>query len=226
MFKTINPVDNKLMKAFEELSAENLQDKLNLAENTYRKFWCRTRFSTRAATLRSIARTLKEEEERLAALITLEMGKPLKQAVAEVQKCALLCTYYATHGERFLQPKQAVSGAGTPALISYEPMGAILGVMPWNFPLWQAMRFAVPAIMAGNVVLLKHAPNVPQCALALEAVFKNAIRHDGVFQNLFIAVDQVSKVLGNPVVQGVALTGSERAGAAVAGLAGKNISGG
>ncbi len=223
MFKTINPLDNKLVKAFEELSTESLQEKLKLAENTYQKFWRHTRFSTRAATLRSIAKRLKNEEERLGALITLEMGKPAQQAIAEVQKCALLCEYYAAHGERFLQPKQTVSGAGAAALVSYEPMGAILGIMPWNFPLWQAMRFAVPAIMAGNVVLLKHAPNVPQCALALEDVFKNAIRYDGVFQNLFIATDKVSKVLEHSVVQGVALTGSERAGSAVAGLAGKNI---
>ncbi len=223
MFKTINPIDNKLIKSFDVLSTESLQDKLKLAEDSYQKFWRYTRFSTRIAMLRSIAKRLKDEEERLGALITLEMGKPIQQAIAEVQKCALLCTYYAAHGERYLQPKQMLSGAGTAAVVSYEPMGAILGIMPWNFPLWQAMRFAVPAIMSGNVVLLKHAPNVPQCALALEDIFKNAIRHDGVFQNLFITVEQVGKVLGTPIVQGVALTGSERAGSAVGGLAGKNI---
>lgn len=166
--------------------------------------------------------TLTKKQHLLAERCTLEMGKPLKQAVAEVEKCRLLCEYYKEHAQQFLQNNH-ISTDASESYVVHEPLGVILGVMPWNFPYWQVFRFAIPAIIAGNTVVVKHASNVAGCAILIEDLFTEAGFPEGVYQNLLISGEQVQKVIENPDIKAVSLTGSEKAGASVAATAAKHI---
>jgi succinate-semialdehyde dehydrogenase/glutarate-semialdehyde dehydrogenase len=204
-----------------QIDSTQLQEKLRVAEEAARS-WRDSSFAERAALLRRVGELCRERAPQLGRIASEEMGKPITQAIAEVEKCALACEYYAERGENFLAPKVVASDASE-SYVTYEPLGVILAVMPWNFPFWQVMRFAAPVIIAGNVGVLKHASNVPRCAEAFEQLFTDAGAPKGVFQNLAIGSSMVAEVIKHKSVQGVALTGSEYAGSKVAELAGSLI---
>ncbi|MDB5256714.1 MAG: Aldehyde Dehydrogenase, partial [Chitinophagaceae bacterium] len=166
---------------------------------------------------------LEKDKNDLGKLITREMGKTLQEAIAEVEKCADLCGFYASNGEKWLSPHSVEQTEKTEKWVEYHPLGIILSIMPWNFPFWQVFRCAVPALLAGNAILLKHAPNVPLCALKIEELFLKAGFAAGIYQNLFIAEEQVESILSDTRVKAVSLTGSERAGRSVAALAGRYL---
>ena len=217
-FQSINPATGAVLATFETLNGSALEDRLRRAAAAYAQ-WKKTSFAERARLMNRAADLLESEATEFGRIITEEMGKPLRDARAEALKSSRGCRYYAENAEAFLRDEHiATEAAGS--YISYQPLGAVLAIMPWNFPFWQALRFAAPALMAGNVALLKHAPNVPRCALAIESIFCRAGFPDGVFQNLFIETDQVAAVIEDPRVQAVTLTGSERAGRDVASRAG------
>jgi succinate-semialdehyde dehydrogenase/glutarate-semialdehyde dehydrogenase len=220
-YQSLNPLTGQLIREFEEHNDQAVQKTLNRAEDTYAG-WREVTFAERASRMHAAARQLRQNKDRYAQLMTDEMGKLKREAVAEVEKCAMTCDYYAKHAADFLadEPLSVENGE---AYLTYEPIGAVLAVMPWNFPFWQAIRFAAPNLMAGNVGLLKHAPNVPQCALALEEVFREAGFPEGTFQNLFISNEQVATLLEDPRVRAATLTGSERAGSAVAQKSGEQL---
>ena len=165
---------------------------------------------------------LEKDHQHFARIITSEMGKLLRGSIDEIEKCARGCRFYAEHGEKFLA-EQIVSSDARRSYVRYDPLGAVLAIMPWNFPFWQVFRFAAPALMAGNVGLLKHASNVPQCAFAIEKIFRDAGFDPGVFQTLLVENEAVEKIIRDPRVKAVTLTGSERAGSAVAGAAGREV---
>ena len=181
---TINPATGEVLKTFEPLSSTQIENKLQLASEAFRTHR-RTTFADRAAKMMRAAEILEQEKDECARLMTLEMGKPLKAAVGEALKCATGCRYYAENAEKFLADEVVETGARR-SFIRYLPIGVILAVMPWNFPFWQVMRFVAPALMAGNVGLLKHASNVPQCALKIEEILRRAGFPEGVFQTLLI----------------------------------------
>jgi succinate-semialdehyde dehydrogenase/glutarate-semialdehyde dehydrogenase len=182
----------------------------------------RTSFAERATHMRKAAAILDGECRELGRLMTLEMGKPIKAAIAEAEKCATACRYYADNAERFLAD-QPVDIEGGKSWVAFQPIGVVLAIMPWNFPFWQVFRFAAPALMAGNVGILKHASNVPQCALAIEDVFRRAGFTDGAFQTLLIGSELVEEIIADPRLAAVTLTGSEGAGRSVASAAGRNL---
>jgi succinate-semialdehyde dehydrogenase/glutarate-semialdehyde dehydrogenase len=218
---TVNPATGEVVKRFDPLNDEELENKVALADRAFRQ-WRRTTFSERAALMQRAADILDERKEHWGYLMTLEMGKPIKAAVAEAEKCAWVCRFYADNARRFLADEPVATDAGQ-SYIRYEPMGPVLAVMPWNFPFWQVWRFAAPAAMAGNTGLLKHASNVPQCALAIEEIFCEAGFPAGVFQALLIGSGPVKRLLEDPRIKAVTLTGSEPAGASVAETAGRQI---
>ena len=218
---TINPTTAETLKVFTPLTAEEIETKLHLAETAYQAYRL-TSFEYRRERLLKAGKILENNARKWAEIITLEMGKPIKQAVAEINKCALVCRYYAENAESFLHPKAIASDASYSG-INYQPLGLILAVMPWNFPFWQVLRFAAPALMAGNVGLLKHASNVPQCAEAIASIFSEAGFPEGVFQSLLITSSQVEGVLRDRKVKAVTLTGSELAGRKVASVAGDEL---
>ena len=213
---TTNPTTGELERTFESLTEAEVSDRIGRAADTFTTYR-RTDFATRAAWMRQAADVLEASDS--AQLITREMGKPLKEAEAEVAKCAKAMRYYAEHAEGFLadQPTEE------PAYVRWQPLGVVLAIMPWNFPLWQVVRFAAPALMAGNVGLLKHASNVPQTALRLQDVLVEAGFPEGAFQTLLIGSDAIEDVLTDPRVAAVTLTGSEPAGRSVAAIAGREI---
>jgi succinate-semialdehyde dehydrogenase/glutarate-semialdehyde dehydrogenase len=221
MFKSINPATGHIIAHYPTMSEELLAAVLDEA-STSAMAWARVEVSLRGSMLERVATLLEAKQEVFARLITQEVGKPLAEARAELEKCALLCRYYAENAPGFLADER-IQTAAAESLVSYEPLGVVLGVMPWNFPFWQVFRFAVPVLAAGNVALLKHAPNVCGCALAIEALFIEAGYPEGVLRALFIEIDQVESVIQHDAVQGVALTGSEKAGAVVAAIAGRAI---
>jgi len=221
MFKSINPATGHVMETYPPLSANAARQCVRNAGSAA-KLWAQVDVRTRAATLERLALLLESEQEDYAQLITREVGKPLVEARAELGKCALLCRYYAAHAPGFLADEQ-INAAAKESYLSYQPLGVVLGIMPWNFPFWQVFRFAVPVLTAGNGCLLKHAPNVTGCALAIEALFLDAGYPQHVLSALPIEIDQIGAVIEDDVVQGVALTGSERAGSAVAAAAGRAI---
>ena len=184
--------------------------------------WSVQGFAYRAGILNNTAAILRRDKDELATLITNEMGKVIAEAKAEVEKCAWVCEYYAEHAESFLMDERIEAGYYS-SFVSYHPIGAVLAIMPWNFPFWQVFRFAAPTLMAGNVALLKHAPNVTGCSLAIQKIFEEAGAPEGVFQSLIIDVPEIEKIVSADIVQAVTLTGSERAGTSVAMLAGKHI---
>jgi succinate-semialdehyde dehydrogenase / glutarate-semialdehyde dehydrogenase len=218
---TINPATGEEVKTFDPLGDEEIDRKLSLAAETFREYR-KTSFEERSRMLLRAAEILEEEAEDFGRLMTSEMGKTLAAATAEAQKCARGCRYYAENAERMLADEE-VELEGAKAFIRYQPLGPVLAVMPWNFPFWQVFRFAAPALMAGNVGLLKHASNVPQCALAIEGIIHRAGFPEGAFQTLLISSSQVQAVIDDPRVRAATLTGSEGAGRQVASEAGENI---
>lgn len=221
MFESINPATEQVLARYASMSAEALTVALEEARTTA-MVWSRVEVELRAAMLERVAVLLDAKREEFAQLITAEVGKPIAEARAELDKCALLCRYYAEHAVGFLADQRIQSGTHE-SVLSYQPLGTVLGIMPWNFPFWQVFRFAVPVMTAGNVALLKHAPNTCGCALAIEALFLEAGYPQGVLRALLIEINQVKSVIEHDAVQGVALTGSDKAGAAVAALAGRAI---
>jgi len=216
-----NPATEELLATYETLSDGEIEAKLAAAE-TAAASHRRVPVEDRAAMLAKAAKVLERNRNTFAEILTQEMGKPIVAARAEVEKCALVCRYYAEKGPEFLADKPLDSNA-TRSFVRYLPIGPVLAVMPWNFPFWQVFRFAAPALVAGNVGLLKHASNVPQSALAIEDIFREAGFGDGVFQTLLIGSDKVAQVLKDDRVKAATLTGSEGAGRAVASLAGDQI---
>jgi succinate-semialdehyde dehydrogenase/glutarate-semialdehyde dehydrogenase len=216
-----DPTTGKKVKSYKIISNKELHKTIDAADNAFRS-WSQTELEERARLLREVARILGEEQDALAMLITREMGKLLKDAKAEVEKCAWACLYYAQNAERFLRDEYIATEASK-SYISYRPLGVILAVMPWNFPFWQVFRFAAPNLMAGNTILLKHAPNVPGCALAIAEIIEKAGFPKGAFSTILIDEKRVKKVIKSRAVKGVTLTGSVGAGRAVAGMAGKAL---
>jgi succinate-semialdehyde dehydrogenase/glutarate-semialdehyde dehydrogenase len=220
-YKTLNPTTGKTEKTFKDHSSKEAEERLGKASLMFEQ-WRRMAFSVRGKHLESVARVLEESKGEFADLITTEMGKPIMQSVGEIEKCAWVARHYAEFGARMLQDEHVDTDAEE-SFVTYEPLGVILGVMPWNFPFWQVFRFVAPTIMAGNVVVIKHASNVPQCALAIEEVFKAAGVPEGVFQTLLVSSSRLDRLIENDRVAAVTLTGSEKAGIEVARLAGKVV---
>src|SRR4051812_7045014 len=220
-FKSIYPYTQEVKAEYELMTDDAINNCLSLAEKAYKQ-WRKTSFKERSMLMLRVAELLITKRNDLAYTITLEMGKTLKEAKAEVEKCATSCRYYAENAERFLKEEMMPSDASK-SYVRYDPIGAILAIMPWNFPYWQVFRFATPYLMGGNVALLKHAPNVCGTALAIEKLFLEAGYPEGVFQTLIIDVDTVPYIIDQNIVQGVTLTGSEFTGSKVAELAGRSI---
>ena len=218
---TTNPNTGKTVRTFEPYTAARVNESIDRAVGAYREHR-RTSFSERAKHMRAAAEILDAECRELGRLMTLEMGKPYKAAMAEAEKCATGCRYYAENAERFLTD-EPVQMEGGRAWVAFQPIGVVLAIMPWNFPFWQVFRFAAPALMAGNVGILKHASNVPQCALAIEDIFRRAGFVDGAFQTLLVGSDAVEGIIADQRIAAVTLTGSEGAGRSVGAAAGKNI---
>ncbi len=218
---SINPATGEKLKDFSAFDDSEIEKRLSRAEKAFRKYRGTT-FTERSELMHATAELLFQEKEKFAEIITLEMGKLFRDSVAEIEKCARGCRFYAENGERFLEDEVAQTDAAK-SYVEYQPLGPVLAIMPWNFPFWQVFRFAAPALMAGNIGLLKHASNVPQCALAIEEIFCRAGFDDGVFQTLLIEPEQVEKVIVDPRVKAVTLTGSEKAGSAVASTAAREI---
>lgn len=219
--QSVNPATGQLIRDYPEHGPAECAAILDGVAHAARDF-SRTPFAERARCMTALAGLLIAEAPAHARLITAEMGKLVREAEAEVRKCAQVCTYYAQHAEAMLAPAP-VRSAAAESLVTFEPLGTILGIMPWNFPFWQAIRFAAPAVMAGNTVVLKHAPSVCGCALAVEELFRRAGFPENVFRTLLIPLDLVESVIAHPGVRGVSLTGSVRAGRSVAALAGKHL---
>src|SRR6266496_2695837 len=218
---SINPATGEKLKEFSPFDDAEIAKRLKLAENASSKYR-RTRYIDRSVLLEAVAELLFQEKKKFAEIITLEMGKLLRASVEEIEKCARGCRFYAENGERFLEDEPAQTDAAE-SYVQYQPLGPVLAIMPWNFPFWQVFRFAAPALMAGNVGLLKHASNVPQCALAIEQIFCRAGFDQGVFQTLLIEPEQTEKIIVDSRVKAVTLTGSEKAGSAVASTAARHI---
>jgi succinate-semialdehyde dehydrogenase/glutarate-semialdehyde dehydrogenase len=218
---SINPATGELMRKYEVLSADALDRKLQLATTAF-SAWKQIPFSERSRLMLNCADVLERQKSEYSRLMTLEMGKPLRAAVQEVEKCARTCRFYAEKAESFLSDEPVTTDAAR-SYVRYQPLGPVLAVMPWNFPFWQLFRFAAPALMAGNVGLLKHASNVPQCAVEIENVFRRAGFPEGVFQTLLIGSDRVASVIEDTRIAAVTLTGSVGAGSSVASVAGKQI---
>jgi succinate-semialdehyde dehydrogenase / glutarate-semialdehyde dehydrogenase len=221
VIRSINPATGETLRAFEPHSDAEVEQKLARVAGAFVQHR-RTSFAERSRLIVRVAEILESERHEHARMITQEMGKPLRAAVQEVEKCALGCRFYAENAARFLADEH-IETPPTRSFIKFQPIGAVLAVMPWNFPYWQLFRFAAPALMAGNIALLKHASNVPQCALALEDVFCRAGFPEGVFQTLLIGSDRVNKIIEDHRIAAVTLTGSVAAGASVASTAGKAI---
>jgi succinate-semialdehyde dehydrogenase / glutarate-semialdehyde dehydrogenase len=221
LLRSVNPWNGNLIEEFEEYSGPQLAA---LAGKSGRAFenWRKSSFSLRSTIMKKVADRLLENTEIYAKAITSEMGKPITESRAEVRKCAWVCNYYAENAEKFLR-KQTVGTDADLSFITYEPLGAVLGIMPWNFPFWQVFRFAVPTLMAGNTVLLKHASNVQICARHIENIFAEADFPEGVFCNLVVGSGRMKKIIGYDIIKAVSLTGSESAGRQVAEIAGRNL---
>jgi succinate-semialdehyde dehydrogenase/glutarate-semialdehyde dehydrogenase len=220
-YVSLNPATNQLIQTHASWDVQRLEQALEKAHSA-QQIWAQTTYAKRAEVLRNAVLHLHAQHDRYAILITQEMGKPLREARAEVEKCAGVCDYYARHAEEFLRAEPVVSDAAK-SYVAYYPLGVVLAIMPWNFPFWQVFRAAAPALMAGNALVLKHAPNVPQCALAIESIFRACGLPEGMFTNLMIEVEQVAEAIASPHVHAVTLTGSEAAGRKVAACAGQHL---
>lgn len=221
MMQSINPHNGQLIKEYKKDNSGSISRKLQSAEEAF-KSWRKLSAEKRARYMFDVAQVLEKNKQKYAELMTLEVGKPILQSIAEVEKCIWLCHYYLEHGAKFLKSKKIETDAAL-SYVSYEPLGPVLAVMPWNYPFWQVFRFAIPNLIAGNVGILKHASSVPGCALAIEEIFAEAGLPEHTFQTLLIGSDLVEEVIENPIVKAVTLTGSKGAGEAVASIAGANI---
>ncbi len=219
--KSINPATDEVIKEYSAMSDAEVDAILEQVQRS-NQTWQSTEFSMRGDLLRNAAKVLRQQKAELARLMVMEMGKTYTSAEAEVDKCAWVCDFYAEHGESFLAA-ETISSDATLSKVVYKPLGTVLAVMPWNFPFWQVFRFAAPGLMAGNTGVLKHASNVSGCALAIEKVFVEAGFPDSVFRSLLIGSDKVERVIANPIITAVTLTGSTPAGRAVAAQAGKYL---
>lgn len=217
----LNPATGDELKRYREMSPEEVRSALEKSHTAFQN-WRRTNFYMRAALLKNAAQVLRQNSDAYARQMTLEMGKPISGGHGEVEKCAWVCDYYAENAERFLQPEIIETDASR-SFVTCQPLGVVLAIMPWNFPLWQVFRFAAPALMAGNVGVLKHASNVPGCALDIEDVFLLAGFPENVFKTLLIGSRQVDAVIENPIVKAITLTGSTAAGRAVAKKSGEML---
>jgi succinate-semialdehyde dehydrogenase/glutarate-semialdehyde dehydrogenase len=218
---SLNPATNQVIQTIPDWDAQRLGQALAKANNT-QQIWAQSTFAQRAKAMHAAAVQLRAQRDRYAALITLEMGKLLCEARAEVEKCAGVCDYYAQYAEDFLRVEPVESDARK-SYIAHHPLGVVIAIMPWNFPFWQVFRAAAPALMAGNAMVLKHAPNVPQCALAIGVLFRDCGFPEGLFTALLIDTEQVADAIASPHVHAVTLTGSEAAGRKVAACAGQNL---
>jgi succinate-semialdehyde dehydrogenase/glutarate-semialdehyde dehydrogenase len=220
-YETVNPFNGKRLKSFDEFSKSSLDEKLKKANSCF-DGWRLATFDERKKVIQKVADLMRERSDELATLITLEMGKRIAESKGEIELCASIYEYYAKNAADFLADTKLNPSEGE-AFIRKEPIGVLLGIEPWNYPFYQVARFAAPNIMAGNCIILKHASNVPQCALAIEKLYKDAGAPEGLYTNLFINSDNIEDLLANPIVKAVSLTGSEKAGASVAAIAGKNL---
>lgn len=218
MLKSINPATEELIESYTEHDMNDVQDILNVSEQAFQD-WRKTDFKTRSKLMRNAAEVLKTNVDTYAEIMTHEMGKPISGARSEAEKCAWVCEYYAEHAEQFLADERIETDAAK-SFVTFNPLGVVLSVMPWNFPFWQVFRFAAPALMAGNAGVLKHASNVTGCALAIESVFREAGFPEHLFRTLKIGSKDVASVIENPIIKAVTLTGSVPAGKAVAKKAG------
>jgi succinate-semialdehyde dehydrogenase/glutarate-semialdehyde dehydrogenase len=219
--QVINPTTGETTKTYEEMTPAEVKSGIEQAHQAFLN-WRQTSFATRTELMRGAARVLREQAAEYAVLMAQEMGKPIKDGRAEAEKCAWVCDYYADNAEQFLQP-EVIETDARKSFVTFQPLGVILAVMPWNFPFWQVFRFAAPALMAGNAGVLKHASNVPGCALAIENVFRRAGFPDHLFRTLLIGSRQVDAVIAHPLIKAATLTGSTPAGQAVAQKAGAMI---
>ncbi len=218
---SINPANGEIIASYEEHSAAQVQERL-AAANRARRNWRRASFAERAVPVARAGNLLRRDQDSLARLMALEMGKPVDQGRAEAEKCATCCDYFAAQAERFLRDEPVATEAAH-SFVTFQPLGTVLAVMPWNFPLWQVFRAAAPALMAGNALVLKHASNVSGCALAIESVFREAGLPDGLFSTLLVGSPRVASLLADPLVHAVTLTGSTSAGRSVAETAGRHL---
>ncbi|MCB0398192.1 MAG: NAD-dependent succinate-semialdehyde dehydrogenase [Winogradskyella sp.] len=221
MITTKNPYTQKELKTYHLISDKELNQKLELADEQFRS-WKSLQIKDRTKLLSKVAELLIERKETYAKLMTDEMGKPITQGIAEIEKCAWVCDFYAKNAEDFLAD-QLIEADTDESFISYDPLGVILAIMPWNYPFWQVMRFAAPTLMAGNTALLKHASSTTQCAIEIEKLFLDAGFPEGCFQTLLVSHQQIKDIIGNDIVKAVSLTGSEAAGRTIAEIAGKNL---
>jgi acyl-CoA reductase-like NAD-dependent aldehyde dehydrogenase len=221
VLQSIDPTTEAVLNTFEEFSDAQIDDALQQAQSAQRQ-WRDASFGERAARLQAAARVLQSQKERFATLATREMGKPLVEAEAEIEKCAWNCDYYAEYAATFLADEHVQTGASD-SFVAFEPLGVVLAIMPWNFPFWQVFRFAAPALMAGNGAVLKHASNVPGCALAIEDIFKSAGVPSGLFRSVLVPGSKVEPLIGDARISAVTLTGSSAVGERVASAAGRQI---
>ncbi|HEX9987543.1 MAG TPA: NAD-dependent succinate-semialdehyde dehydrogenase [Chloroflexia bacterium] len=221
MIESVNPTTEEVLATFDELTPEDIEGAIATAHQAWGD-WSRTPVGERGQLMRRVAKFLREHKLRFARLITLEMGKPIVEAEAEIEKCALTCDFYADNAERFLSEERVQTNAAL-SYVAFEPLGVVLAIMPWNFPFWQVFRFAAPALMAGNTALLKHASNVPQCSLAIEEVFREGGLPEGTFRSLLVRGEAVERIIKHPHVKAVSLTGSSATGAQVAGMSGSAL---
>ncbi|HBM17122.1 MAG TPA: succinate-semialdehyde dehydrogenase [Lentisphaeria bacterium] len=218
-YKTINPSNGEELELYRYFSDREIDKKLELAHSAFTQ-WKNKKLDEKLPLMERLKWNLLSRKEELAHLIALEMGKPIREGISEVEKCANLCSFYIDNAEKFLAP-EIVKTECRSSFVSFEPLGAIFAIMPWNFPYWQVFRFCIPSLLAGNTVVLKHAPNVTGCSIAIEKLFVEAAFPDGVFSSVLATVEQASKIIESPYIKGVTLTGSCRAGRAVASKAGE-----
>ncbi len=221
MLKSINPVTNEVVKTYEPHTKDGVKSIINSVDKTWHH-WRSTSFMYRGQLMQNLASILRSKKEELAFLMAQEMGKLKKEGIAEIEKCASVCDYYAANAETFLA-NEPIQTEATKSFVSYQPLGTILAVMPWNFPFWQVFRFVAPTVMAGNTAVLKHASNVPGCAVAIEELFREAGFPENVFRSLLIGSNLVKEVIQHKAIKGVSLTGSTPAGKSVAAIAGSEL---
>ncbi len=219
MFRSINPYTNKVLKSYKELTSTQINSSIERAEKSFQE-WKRVPYSERSQYFLNLAKIIRQDKDQIATLMVLEVGKLFSEATAELEKCAVTCEYYAEKSEDFLKDEFIETDAKE-SYVSYEPMGVILGIMPWNFPFWQVLRFAIPTMMAGNTCILKHASNVSGCALKIQECFEKSGFPKNTFQTILVKSNKVKKILSDKRVRGVSLTGSTPAGVSVASLAGQ-----
>ncbi len=219
--QSVNPATEEVLASFDAFSPTQVDEALQQAHDAFQR-WRRTSFGERAEKVQALGRVLRQDRARWAGLITAEMGKPIVEAEAEVEKCAWNCDFYAEHAPEYLAPQHAETNA-IESFVEFEPLGVVLAIMPWNYPIWQVLRFLAPALMAGNGAVLKHASNVPQCALAIEEMCRLAGLPKGLFRTLLISGSEADAVIADPRIAAVTLTGSSEVGAQVASTAGKHI---